>query len=394
MRSKTPAKLVALAVITALCLSACSPTDFFLGEDNRPTAKPLPQISAALQSQVLWSHHPGDGGRSNGLALQPDGDATSVYVATADGKVVGYDLDSGQVRFQRDLGQDITAGVRYADGRLLLATRAGDLLALNANDGSVLWRVHAGAAILARPAVAGGMVVARTGDGGILAYDLNNGTPLWQYRLSEPNLTVRGYAEPVVGGGIVVLTTDSGRVVILDQASGMPMAEQRLAVGEGNNEVQRLVDMDATGKVNQGVLFGSAYQANTFALDLQTGQLLWVQPQASTAQAVALSPQQLFLHNDIDHVFALSQRDGRILWENADLEGRYLSPLVAVGNVVGGVDREGYMHWLDSNSGQLVGQTRISSDNASAEPFVGPNVIVWQMGDGDVVAIRPTAVGQ
>lgn len=376
-------------MVCAALMSACSPTNFFLGEDNRPAAKPLPEIEASIQTAVLWSDRLGEGGGYAALALTPDGAGNTVYAISADGVLTGYDLLSGSKKFSRNLGMDITAGVRYGNGLLFAATRNGELLALNSSDGSVAWRANVGGAVLARPALAGDMVVVRTGEGSIYAYGLADGTQRWQYRIGEPQLSVRGYAEPVVGGGVVIITTDSGRLIVLDQATGFPVAEQRVAVGEGYNNIQRLVDMDATPKINQGIMFGSAYQADTFAVDLQSGQVVWSQPKASTADDFAISPDALFLHNGIDHIYALNQNDGNIRWQNDQLEGRYLSPVIAIPGRVGSVDKEGYLHWLNINTGKLIGQTRIGDTNALGTPYISQNAIVWQLADGDVVAVQP-----
>ncbi|MBV7434292.1 outer membrane protein assembly factor BamB [Cardiobacteriaceae bacterium TAE3-ERU3] len=376
-------------MVCAALMSACSPANFFLGEDNRPAAKPLPAIDASLQTAVLWSDSLGEGGDTASLALAPDGSADTVYAISADGILAAYDLRSGSKKFSRDLDLEITAGVRYGNGQLFAATRNGELLALNSSDGSITWRTNVGGAVLARPALAGDMVIVRTGEGSIYAYSTTDGTQRWQYRIGEPQLSVRGYAEPVVGGGVVIITTDSGRLIVLDQASGFPVAEQRVAVGEGYNDIQRLVDIDATPKINQGIMFGSAYQANTFAVDLQSGQVVWSQPQVSTADDFAMSPDALFLHDGIDHIYAINQRDGDIRWHNDQLEGRYLSPMVAIPGRVGSVDGEGYLHWLNINNGNLIGQTRIGDTNALGAPYIGQSAIVWQLADGDVVAVQP-----
>ena len=376
-------------VMCAAMLSACSPTDFFLGKGNRPEAKPLPEIASSIQTSVLWLDNLGEGGEAAALSLAPDGTNDTVFAISADGVLSAYDLRSGSKRFTRDLDIEITAGVRYGSGLLFVATRNGELLALKESDGSIAWRVDVGGAVLARPAVAGDMVVVRTGEGSIYAYSLVDGTRRWQYRIGEPQLSVRGYAEPVIGGGVVIITTDSGRFIVLDQNTGFPVAEQRVAVGEGYNDIQRLVDIDATPKINQGIMFGSAYQANTFAVDLQSGQTLWAQTQASTADDFAMSPDALFLHDSIDHIYALNQRDGNIRWKNDQLEGRYLSPVIAIPGRVGSVDGEGYLHWLDINSGKLIGQTKIGDASALSTPYVGQSAIVWQLADGEIVAVQP-----
>ncbi|UJF23799.1 outer membrane protein assembly factor BamB [Suttonella sp. R2A3] len=381
---------ILLILASALAISACSPSNFFLGEDNRPEPKPLPETSTQIQSPVIWSQSVGKVGADRGLRLRPATDGQRLYVISADGRLSAFNARSGDRLYQYDLDTDISAGVTAAPGLLFAVTRNGDLLALSAENGEPRWRASLGESVLAAPSYTNDMVVVRASSGAVFAYRASDGVVLWQYRISEPKLVVRGDASPVVGGGVVIVTTNSGRLVVLDQASGMPMVEERLAIGSGNNDVQRLVDMDATPKINGSTLFASAFQDETFAVSLEGGNILWRQPQAATAQDFAMSPDGLFLANDIDHVIALNQNDGSIRWQNDALEGRYLSPLVAIPpGIVGGIDGEGYLHWFDSRDGRLIGQNKIGSTYALSEPVVLNSGIAWQLADGKLVVVAP-----
>mgnify|MGYP000179999830 FL=1 len=375
----------------ALLLSSCSSTsDFFLGKDNRPAPKPLPASSGRVATTVLWKHKLGDGGEERGLRLKPAYDGGRIYAISANGRLYAFEGESGAQLWQEKLGNDISGGVAVDRNNVYLGTNNGDLLAIASDDGETSWRAPLSGLMLAAPVAADGMVYARSIDGTLTAFDADNGSELWRYHSNEPVLSVRGNAEPVVGGGVVIITTDNGYFIALDQRNGLPVIEQRVASSSGSNPVSRLVDMDSTPLVANGILFGAAYQSMIFAVDLQQGQPLWQQEKVSTQKDIAINHDGLYLVSDIDHLAALNPRDGSLRWQNDRLEGRRLSPPFALSDGrVGVLDYEGWLHWIDGASGELIGQQKIAATSSDTPAVVLRDSILWQLKDGTLIKFRP-----
>ena len=383
-------RLIQLGAV-ALLLASCSATsDFFLGKDNRPAPKPLPASSGQVATNILWKHNLGDGGADKGLALKPAYDGGRVYAVSADGRLYAFEGESGAQLWREKLGNDISGGVAVNRNNVYLGTYNGDLLALSSEDGETRWRAPLSGLMLAAPVTADDRVYARSTDGTLTAFDADNGSELWRYHINEPVLSVRGNAEPVVGGGVVIITTDNGYFVVLDQKNGLPVIEQRVANSSGSNPVARLVDMDSTPIVANGILYGAAYQSMIFAVDLQQGQPLWQQEQTSTQKDIAINRAGLYLVTDTDHLVALNPQDGKIRWQNDRLEGRRLSPPFALADGrLGVLDYEGWLHWLDGTSGELIGQQKIASTSADTPAVVLRDSILWQLSDGTLIKFRP-----
>lgn len=385
---KTALMRVLLLGAVGAGLAGCS-GDFFLGEDNRPQAKDLPAATGSVQTEVLWTQRLGGGTPSAALALQPDSDGRHIYAVNPDGRLYAFDAGSGEQAYNVRLGNQITAGVLASGPYLFLGTKNGDLLALHAADGTPAWRQSLGGQMLSRPAAGNGVVITRTLDGKISAFRAESGELLWRYHISEPTFTMRGNASPIIGGGVVIVTSDSGYFVVLQLETGLPVLEERLATGQGSGRIDRMVDMDATPMVHQGRLFGAAYQSMMFALDLEKGTPAWQQNQVSTPRDFALSLDGVFLSTDIDHVAALNQSDGSIRWQNRELEGRKLSPALAVPGRVAFLDGEGYLIWLDDQRGTVLGHSRVGNSGASSPPLILQDKIVWQLDSGQIIAFRP-----
>ncbi|MDO4642686.1 MAG: outer membrane protein assembly factor BamB [Cardiobacteriaceae bacterium] len=380
-----------LSCVSLLLLASCSSTsDFFLGKDNRPPPKALPTSSGQVATAVLWKQNLGDGGEEQGLSLKPAYEGGRIYAVSANGNLSALNAENGSQVWREKLGNNISAGVAVERNIVFVGTESGDLMAVDADNAETLWRASLSGLMLAAPVAADGMVFARSIDGTLTAFDEQNGSELWRYHINEPVLSVRGNAAPVVGGGVVILTTDNGYFVVLDEKSGLPIIEQRVANSGGSNPVARLVDMDSTPQVNNGVLYGAAYQSMIFAVDLQAGQPRWQQEQVSTQKDIALSHDGVFLVNDMDHVVALNQTDGNIRWHNEQLEGRRLSPPFALSDGrVGVLDYEGWLHWLDGRNGEIIGQQKIASTSAETSAVVLRDTIVWQLKDGTLLSFRP-----
>ena len=307
-----------------------------------------------------------------GLALKPAYDGGRVYAVSADGRLYAFEGESGAQLWREKLGNDISGGVAVNRNNVYLGTYNGDLLALSSEDGETRWRAPLSGLMLAAPVTADDRVYARSTDGTLTAFDADNGSELWRYHINEPVLSVRGNAEPVVGGGVVIITTDNGYFVVLDQKNGLPVIEQRVANSSGSN------------------LYGAAYQSMIFAVDLQQGQPLWQQEQTSTQKDIAINRVGLYLVTDTDHLVALNPQDGKIRWQNDRLEGRRLSPPFALADGrLGVLDYEGWLHWLDGASGELIGQQKIASTSADTPAVVLRDSILWQLSDGTLIKFRP-----
>lgn len=374
-------------ILGASLLGGCS--SWFYGSSNEPEPVDLPEMTQSVSTEILWRKNLGDGGEEANLALAPDSDGRSVYAISANGRFYKLDAQTGEEQFDVRIGREITGGVRYAGDMVLAGAANGDLMALSSSDGRVLWNSPLGSQLLSVPALGENMIVVKTDDGAITALDPQDGTSLWRYQGSEPLMTIRGSGAPVVGGGVVIATSSNGYFTVLDQATGLPMVNTRIAMGSSGNPMANLVDQNATPVINNAQLFAAAYQSMVYAVDLQAGQPLWENNQVSTLNQLALSPTALYVTESDGTVSALNQADGTIAWQNKELLGRRLSPPLAIPGRVGVVDYEGYLIWLDSETGRLLGNHEIGDTHALSSPLVLDSVILWQLADGRLVALRP-----
>ncbi|HEX6572888.1 MAG TPA: PQQ-binding-like beta-propeller repeat protein, partial [Steroidobacteraceae bacterium] len=108
----------------------------------------------------------------------------------------------------------------------------------------------------------------------------------------------------------------------------------------------------------------------------------------SSYRGLALDPDQIYVATSDGSVVALRRRDGTVLWQQDGLKRRGLGTPAVVGNAVVVGDFEGYLHWLDRDTGKFVAREHPGNARISAAPVVdGERVFVIDEG-GRIVAYR------
>src|SRR5207247_5670062 len=94
----------------------------------------------------------------------------------------------------------------------------------------------------------------------------------------------------------------------------------------------------------------------------------------------------LYLTSDDGAIHALDKATGASAWKQDKLASRYPSGPAIVGDYVGVVDAEGYLHLLDRNDGSLVGRIATDEKAPSSQPVAVGDAAVWQSTGGNLIS--------
>jgi outer membrane protein assembly factor BamB len=374
-------------VTLALCalLAACSNKP----KEIEPT--PLRGFEREYRVDRDWHRYVGFGSLRRPLQLQPAVAERELFVVDLTGRVRALDRVSGNTLWRQRTGVRISTGVRSGYGRLLFGTRDGEAVALSAADGSELWRTQLSGELLSRPATDGDVVIFQSQDGRIVALGAKDGSLRWSFEVTVPVLSLRGLAEPLLEGNRVYAGTATGRVVALELATGIPVWERRVAEPTGRSELDRLVDIDGNLILQNGGLFVVTFQGKAAVLDEDTGRIFWDIDMSSANHMSALGG-TLFIADQAGVVWGIDQRSGNALWKQEGLIARRLTGTVTHGGLVVVGDRQGYLHWLDPQTGAFVARRRHDPDGFAATPMVYGDVLYAVSGDGEVAAYQLKAL--
>ncbi len=350
-------RLLAMAIV-ATVMVGCAPRPIHFMREG-PTPAVVPKQSS-FRVTPIWRFYTGKAYDSADIPLRPVVGSTQMFAAEPSGKVYALEAVTGNIVWQIDSKLDISAGVGFGHGIVVVASDEGQLLALDPTDGNLLWQSTVGAEVLARPIVADELIIVRTGDGQVIGVDKKSGTIRWRLRNNVPALSVRGLSVPVQVNEIVVVGYASGHLSGIDIETGRELWKTPISHPGGSNQIDRLIDIDADPLIAGNRLFVAAYQDKVYAISLAAQKVEWRVPN-STLRNLAVSDNDLLMTLDDGVVVALDQNTGTEVWTQARLKGRGVTNPVAIPGskfcVVG--DYQGYVHVMDVNTGQLKGRGRV-----------------------------------
>jgi outer membrane protein assembly factor BamB len=368
-----------LSVLAAL--AACS---------KDKTAEPpaeLVDIKQSLPVERLWSTSVGGGGEKLRLALGLAAGDDVLYAASRKGEVRALDAATGRTRWESDVEVELAAGPSAGEGLVVVGTSSGTVIALESADGKERWRAKLSGEVLAAPLVAGGRVIVRTVDGRLRALEAADGKEAWMVEDLVPRLTLRGTSAPVRAGDVVFCGFDSGRVMAVSIPTGDILWQAQVSTPRGRSELERLADIDAAVRVAGDEVYAVGYQGRVAMIARESGQIWWTRD-LSSYRDIGMDEGQLYVASSDGDVVALRRRDGGVVWQQTGLKRRGLgAPVVHGGAVVVG-DFDGYLHWLDRETGRFVARERPGSTRFATTPIVvGDRLFVIDDG-GEITAFR------
>ena len=389
-------KVLAIALLSS-SLFACSSSD---DEDPSTKVAELTELENAFDVDVKWDRSIGDGVEDYFSRLKPIVAYNKVYSASRMGDVFAFDKESGKEVWQADLSNindersfwDSRVSALVAGGpiaglnKVFLGTENGDVFALDAETGELVWQAKIKGEVITAPAIDDGILVVNSASGLIKAFDANTGDELWKVEQEVPPLTLRGISTPVIASGGVLIGSGKGELGVYILEKGQAGWTTEIGEATGSTELQRVIDVDSAPVVFGDKIYAISARGNLVAIELRSGRILWKR-QYSSYRQIAVYRNDIFITNTLGHVYALNRINGIERWSNLDLTNRGVTGPAVVDRYIVVGDFEGYLHWLDQNTGEIVSRHEIDSSGIHTTPTVVDNVLYSQSRDGDLQVI-------
>ncbi len=397
------AKKALAIILLSSTLFACSSSD---DEDPSTKVAELSELDNAFDVEVLWNRSVGDGVDDYFSRIKPIVAYNKVYSASRMGDVIAFDKESGKKVWQADLS-DINNERSFWDSRIsalvaggpiaglnkiFLGTENGDVFALDAETGELVWQAKIKGEVITPPAIDSGILVVNSASGLLKAFDANTGEELWKAEQDVPALTLRGISTPVIASGGVIVGSGKGEVGVYILEKGQAGWTTEVGEATGSTELQRVIDVDSAPVVFGDKIYAISARGNLVAIELQSGRILWKR-QYSSYRQIAVYRNDIFITNTSGHVYALNRVNGIERWSNLELTNRGVTGPAVVDSYIVVGDFEGYLHWLDQETGEIVSRYEVDSSGIHSTPTVVDDVIYTQSRDGDLeVIITPKIV--
>jgi outer membrane protein assembly factor BamB len=269
----------------------------------------------------------------------------------------------------------------------------GAVVALDGATGRELWRSHVNSELLSAPAISDKVVVMRSVDGRLHGLDEHNGKELWSVEQQVPRLSLRGTAIPIISKEVAISGFDNGKVMAVSLSTGDTVWDTALASPHGRTELDRLVDIDSAVRAVGDNVFATGFQGRTAMLAVDSGQVWWSHDMSSY-RGLAVDADNLYVTQSDGIVVALRQRDGSELWRTQKLKLRRLTTPVLTSTAVVVADFQGYVHWLDKTTGEIVARERVAKERVTNSPVTVDDTVVILTDGGKLAAYRamPAAI--
>jgi len=375
--------------LALLLLQSCSWIRSW-GDPEPGDPAPLVEFKESLKVRKVWSTGIGDGMGKQGISMGPLYSNGSLFAADYEGRLAVVDAETGRKRWELKTEQPFSGGPGLDEDRIYMGTIDGRVIAYDRSGGTELWNSQVSSEVLSPPASGDGYVIVHCIDGRVFGLDAVSGRRLWIYDHKVPLLTLRGNADLLIRGGVVFVGYDDGSVVSLRLADGSVVWSQTVVSPEGRTELERLADIGQQMIVVASDLIVSSYKSRVVSLAADSGRLLWFKD-ISSATGVQVDRTNLAVSEKNGDLWMLDRRNGATTWKVDQLTNRGLTRPAFYGDYVVVGDKEGYLHWLDSEIGSFVARTRAGKKGFAAAPLVVGTTLYVLTHDGELIAYRAGA---
>ena len=376
-------RIVAPLLGALLLLGACSKD-----KDVEPPAE-LTKYPAKLDVAKIWSEGVGGGKKQMRLrlGLGPALDAGTVFAASHKGEIIAVNLKTGKHLWRRDLKLPLSGGPAAGTGMVVVGASKGQIVALDAATGKDRWRAHVNGELLSAATITEKVVAIRSVDGKLHGFDAETGKDLWSVEQPVPRLSLRGTATPVAARDMAISGFDNGKVMAVSLTNGDTVWDTALASPHGKTELERLVDVDSTVQVSGDNVYAVGFQGRVAMLALDSGQIWWAHDMSSY-RGLAVRDDTLYVSTAEGAVIALRGRDGSEVWRNEMLKRRGLSMPAVTSTALAVADFQGYLHWMDRSTGELLARQRVAKDRVTNPPVSADDTVVVLTDGGHLAAFQ------
>ncbi len=373
----------------ALCLlAACS--------KNKNPEQPakLAPIRSSLRVQHLWSANVLGGWFGQraisrlrlGLGLAADG--SRVYASGHRGEIAAFDLRTGRRLWSTNTRLPLGGGPAVRGNLVVAGATDGHVVALNAATGKTLWTMLINGAVISAPAISDNVVAVRSVDGRLRGLSPTDGHELWEASQDVPQLSLRGTSTPVIVGDLILCGFDDGRVLAVNAADGSQVWLATVSQPHGRTDIERLADVDGPVDVAGSDVYTVGYHGNVTMLGLKNGQTWWAH-KASSYRGLALGDGgSVYMSTADGHIEKLDRANGSVIWSQPALRYRGLTTVAVGDDAVVTADFQGYLHFLDKNTGAFIARVRAGKVRISNPPIAEGNEVVVINDEGRISAYR------
>ena len=337
---------------------------FLLGCSGSPSPVLPPAELSPLENKLTisrqWLFTVGEGVSDFYLKLKPVVEKNTGYVVDYKGHLFAFNIKTGSELWDAELEMPVSGGLAIASGKLFLGSSKGEVIAFDIKEQKILWRSQLSSEVVSSPVVASEQLIVKTVDGRTYAINIETGKQAWIYEHTVPRLTLRGNSSAVIKNDIVISASDNGKLTALTLSKGKVLWETTIAVAEGRNELERVIDLDVDPVIVGDVVYVAGYQGRLAAVKIDSGQIIWNRD-FSSYSGLYVDSTSVYITDAMGQIWALNRYNGSTLWRQDKLLRRRLTAPQKQSDYLVVADYDGYLHWVNKEDGKLIARKKINT---------------------------------
>lgn len=357
-------------------------------KDNSLQPTPLTKYKSKISVNKKWSSSIGSGSGDSAYVIGTQYSDKRLITASINGDIKALSPENGEKLWSKSSKFKFSATPLVANNTIYIGTILGELAAFDEKNGNLKWKTQLESSVLAQPAYSNNMIFVNTNNNIITAVNAITGKIIWSHENKTQGITLQGTSSPVIDpNNDVMFASDDGTLTLLSNNKGEVKWSKPIFAPTGDNMINRMVDIHSTPIIDQDILYIMGYNSDFKCIDLTDGQIFWKREFAGYRN-MAQDPRNIYLVTSDSKVVALDKASGKTLWMQSKLLGRVLSAPAVLNNkyiLVG--DLEGYVHFLDISTGEILARYKANSSSINAAPSIVNNTAIINTVDGEIVAL-------
>ena len=280
---------------------------------------------------------------------------SGVYLVR-DEAVEMINIDSGDLMTSLNIeNEKVMSGVTVAYNTYLYSDIEGKLYLHNLNNGDLKWKNDLKDLVISKALITPLHVYVQTSSDVLYAFDFQTGEIAWSKNAQAPLLSIRGTSNPVFYEGLIFATFSNGRLAAIRAEDGIQLWEKPISRIKGSTELEKLMDADSPAIAFDEFVYAANYNGSLTRFNIRGGEKLF-SVDLSTTKPIKQFKDMILAVNVDDEIIAFDALNGTEKWRNPSFKFRKISELIFIGNNIYFGDLEGYLHKLNAQTGETIGQ--------------------------------------
>ncbi len=280
-------------------------------------------LALATHPKKLWTSSIGSGNSSDKkLVSNLVVDNNVIYGIDTQGQVTalsmadGTRLWSARTSPEGSESETLGGGLAISGTKVIVTTSFGDILVLDAKTGKELWKQSPQTPFRIAPTVTESTAIAVNVANEAIALDLATGNVKWTH-VGLPEATgLLGGGVPAISGNKVVIPYSTGELYTLDLNTGQLLWVEALNPATAFDPLSSISHIRARPVISHGKVYTISHGGRMASFDLNSGSRLW-QKDIGGVRTPAVYGGYLFMVTNENDLACLDSTTSQIIWAKA-----------------------------------------------------------------------------